>query len=101
MSQIKKSVPKSTNIPVEMSLVDRVLITLMSCGRKDTVVSVAPIKPRAIIKFILFCLLRKHIFTLFLLDQVLAINQSSYLHRKLTLSDSHLAVLKKLFISNS
>jgi hypothetical protein len=37
-------------MPAEMSLVDRVLKTLISCGRSVTVVSVAPINPRAIIK---------------------------------------------------
>ena len=39
-------------MPAEMSLVDRDLKTLMSCGRSEIVVSVAPTNPRAIIKFI-------------------------------------------------
>jgi len=67
MSQTKTAVPKSANVPADMSLVDRVFITLMSCGRSETVVSAAPINPRAIIKSILFYLLGKTHITLFLL----------------------------------
>jgi hypothetical protein len=63
MSQTKKPVTKSTNMPAEISLVDRVLKTLISCGISVTVVSVAPTNPRAIIKSILLSLLAKvHIY---------------------------------------
>jgi len=45
-------------------LVDRVFITLMSCGRSETVVSAAPINPTAIIKSILFSLPTRLIITI-------------------------------------
>jgi hypothetical protein len=64
MSQTKKAVTKSASIPAEMSLVDRVLKTLMSCGSSEIVVSVAPINPSVIIKSILpFLLAKRHIYS--------------------------------------
>ena len=63
MSQTKKAVAKSASIPAEMSLVDRVLKTLISCGSNEIVVSVAPINPSVITKSIFpFLLAKRHIY---------------------------------------
>jgi hypothetical protein len=64
MSQTRKAAPKSASMLMEMSLVDRVFIVLMSCGNNEIVVSVAPNNPRAIIKSILLSrLARSHIYS--------------------------------------
>ena len=66
MSQTRKAAPKSASMLMEMSLVDRVFIVLMSCGSSEIVVSVAPNNPSAIIKSILPLVLQEGVFTLFL-----------------------------------
>jgi hypothetical protein len=45
---------KSENIPVEMSFVDFVKTTLISCGRREIVVSNAASKPRIVIMSMAF-----------------------------------------------
>ena len=78
MSQTKKAVTKSASMPAEMSLVDRVLTTLISCGSNEIVVSVAPINPRVITKSILPFFLGEDIFTSFLIWRALIIRRRRY-----------------------
>jgi hypothetical protein len=49
MNQRNTPQQKSVNMLIEMSLVDLVLITLISCGKSETVVIKAASKPRIVI----------------------------------------------------